>query len=257
MKLNERFGLPVRRPLFLLTLYLCLTAFAAYAQQSEPEKRVGEDGFVWYKVRKRGEGLTVLDANKKEIIPSSRGYNNASFYDAQHGYFKILKWHNENESSWGICDKTGREIIPPDRRYSACWYEEKQGYYMVKKGRYTGICDKEGREIISPDRKYTQCNPYRGWFKVKAGDYVGYCDKEGKEFIPISRGYTHCQYIVHYFSVKKKNNLMGVCDSTGREIIPPVWNYVVWNSVKKIYMGRKSQDSKAIPVDLDNPLPPR
>lgn len=261
MKTGNYFGLPVRRPLFLLALCLCLTTFTLHAQQREPEKKVEDDGFVWYMVY-NPKGFIALDANKKEIIPVSRGYGHGTQYEEEYGCFRIVKYYDGAGPYYGLCDKNGKEIIEPGRKYSGFFWSEAKGYYVVKKRPYTGLCKKDGTEIISPDRGYTMLLSCPVGFRVEAGDYAGLCDKDGKELISPKQGYNVVLPHVYdngsyrYFKVKK-NNLTGICDYNGKEIVPPRWQDVTWDDQDKCYKGRKSRDSKLVPIDLANPYPPR
>ena len=84
----------------------------------------------------------------------------------------------------GICDLSGKEIIPPI--YTQVFkvsYIDYGVYYHVANGNRAGISDLTGKIIIYPD-KYTHVCRQDGYFDVIINDKRGVCDLGGKEIVP-------------------------------------------------------------------------
>lgn len=215
---------------------------------SEPEQRTETDGFVWYKVR-TGGACQVLDADKKVIIPASRGYRTCT-YQPDRKYFKVMAGGVVNGgvivSYLGICLRDGTELISPKRHYTGIRYSEKSNRYVVKRDKYVGVCDSVGREMISPARGYTDCMHKHGYYIVSNGKYEGVCDYvTGKEIVPLKRGYTQCSYnpVRNHIKVKR-GNLYGICTPDGKEIIAPAWYDVIYNTAVHKWKGKRTLNSQ-------------
>ena len=246
--MNTHLRAIAQKTLAALAWGLVLSAQPIAAQESshEPHMLQEEDGFVWYKMRANG-ACQVLDANRKVIIPGTRGYTSCSYVN-RGGYFKTVKWITVNGTSvgsYGICLKDGTEILPVSRGYTQCYRNKANSRYSVKKGEYVGVCDSTGAEIISPDRGYTQCTRNRQFYQVSNGNYTGMCDYQtGAELISPKRKYTSCRYNPAWkcFCVKKGER-SGACSLDGKEIVSPVWYSCIFNTTTKKWKGKRTINS--------------
>lgn len=242
----------------LLALACCFGA-AVYAQKTtEPELKTEKDGFTWYKMR-IGGNCQVLDADKKVIIPASRGYRTCT-YQPEKKNFKVSRAEMSKEkmffrNSYGLCRIDGTEILSPNRGYTGFTFNSHDSYYTVKKDNLVGVCDSTGRELISPDRGYTLCTKKHGFFIVSDGKSEGACDlASGREIVPLKRGYTFCNFnpARNFFHIKK-GTLCGVCSADGTEIIPPEWSDCIYNTSVKKWRGKRTVNSQW--EDIDAPAP--
>ena len=183
------------------------------------------DGYV--RICGKNNVYSIINADGKEIIPNSRGYEFIGDYDIFADGFYVKKGRYG-----GYCDAQGREIsmekLPPteydikaDGGYSSVVVimNGSAKYYKVSKnGRY-GLTNAEGEEIVPPELDaLEECG--KGFLRFKVGDYWGVMNYMGKVTIPTDRGYTK---IGNYVSLTKRfpytmAGYKGECDATGRQI---------------------------------------
>ena len=116
-------------------------------------REVGEDGFIWYKLKK-GNLYGVQDKNGKILVPIKYSF---VFYgdvllgnDFGHEFFLV----SDNDFN-GIYSKDGRCIISTDRHYTYInlkWLPDYSLFYFQVRGSdgHEGICDMHGYEVIPP-----------------------------------------------------------------------------------------------------------
>ena len=164
-------------------------------------KQVGEDGYVWYKL-KRGSLCGARDAEGNNIIPikyddvayicaiEKYAHNDGSYErDRQDGkhYFNVTKGKAK-----GVYTREGRLVISTDKNYGSiyleisyikpCWVISTQNSEFRN-----GILDMKGNIVIQPG-KYKVARPfYCGLIVTDYSDKEGICDWNGKIVIP-------CQY---------------------------------------------------------------
>lgn len=164
-------------------------------------KQVGEDGYVWYKL-KRGNLCGARDAEGNNIIPikfddvtyvckiekyaHTYGTFSNSRQDGKH-FFKVTKGKAK-----GAYTREGRMVISTDKNYDAidlniewihpCWTVSTQDSKFIN-----GILDMKGNIVIQPG-KYKSAIPF--YCGINITDYNekdGICDWNGNIVIP-------CQY---------------------------------------------------------------
>ncbi len=210
---------------------LLLFSFAtiSLAQTQTPKKE--KDGFEWIHLSQDGyEG--AADKKGNILISLSNKYKSVCYIklDSQDkGFFYVGK--DGMFSDVGICDKSGKEVIPTGRGYSSITYHvttEGYKYFQVEKNNLNGACDTQGNEIVGPkyynlfysqgrfiiqkseesqyedlnitlvrndsfSSKKIESNGFE-WIKVYKGECCGAQDKDGHEIIPMSRGYNDIIY---------------------------------------------------------------
>lgn len=207
----------------ILFLMLCILASLNVGAQSNRTKKTETDGFVWYLISSTTKfNNGAEDQNGNTIIPLSQGYDWVYYTN---GVFQVSK-----NLKYGICDKTGREIISPNRGYEEITYLNAAGYYSVVKGGKKGMCDLAGNEIISPNKGYDKYEEVKfngtRYFKVEKNGKIGIIDLKGKEMVSTDRGYDMISYSAtkNFYDVGK-NGKVGFCDLSFNEIISPDRGY--------------------------------
>lgn len=142
-------------------------------------RKVGDDGFVWYRLERAGlYGIESSDG--KRILSPEYGY---IYYDEDSGNFRV---ECKGGCHQGILTKDGSWLIPLNREYDKIYYMDSDGYYSVEKDGYEGACDIKGKEIIAPNR-YKSIILVSNKFEYKDND--GHwkslnIDKYGNKIIP-------------------------------------------------------------------------
>lgn len=202
------------------------------------------------------------------------------------GWFEVTQYDKERKKSYkGVCDKNGRELLPPV--YSEL--SRGDGYYIVAnmngwrgiRGlnneeilpcKYSGISDfeytqhrspyftlwsdkKEGAFDIKRKRVAIPClydrlgyHEARKAFRAKRGDFWGVVDLDGRELVPCNR-YTELN--LGYMTLKggyctvKAGEKTGIIDSTYREVVPCVYDDIS-------YGYEKLKDHKICDVEKDD-----
>lgn len=196
------------------------------------------------------------------------------YYRADHGgWFEVQQFDKASrKTSAGVCDMSGRELLPPVYRE----LERGDDYYIVSNmNGWRGIRGLHNEEILPckysgvSDLEYTQhWSPYitlwsnqkegafdlkrkrvvipclyermayheaRKGFKVKKGNYWGVVDLDGREILPCNR-YTELN--LGYMTEKggyctvKVGEKMGVIDSTYKEVVPCVYDDISYGYEK-------------------------
>lgn len=121
-------------------------------QAIKKTRKVGEDGFIWYELRK-GNLYGATDIDGKTIIPikyTGLYYSCSSVYGTH--YFKV-----KNGDYKGVYTRRGSCIISPDKHFTdvSIKSEEKSGkvfLYAECKNNFgeTGLYDIRGNEVIAP-----------------------------------------------------------------------------------------------------------
>ena len=159
-------------------------------------KQVGEDGYVWYKL-KRGNLCGARDAEGNNIIPIK--YDDITYVctiekyaynykgkDGKH-YFEVSMGRTK-----GAYTREGRLVISTDKNYTSiemnlegikpCWLVATQGSESMN-----GLLDMKGNTVIEPG-KYRVVYP--SGVAITIGGYngkKGVCDWNGRVIVP-------CQY---------------------------------------------------------------
>lgn len=156
----------------LLFLFFAFTVVYSFSQ-----KKIEDDGFVWYNTSNlitSSEG--AKNKNKTTIIPQKFFSIHYSTISGQsRGYFNVCK-HGLGKNRWGIYDIYGNELIPP--QYELIYYIDGAFHCSGKEEKTIYISfDNEGRA-------YQRKNQINGevvsgvynektWAIVKNGDYYG------------------------------------------------------------------------------------
>ena len=157
--------------LVFLMMFLCLQISAQQRRKTIPQRRtmtsvkkgtpqtikkmreVGEDGFIWYKLKK-GSLYGAADIDGNTIIPIK--YSDVDYCclvgDETH-FFTVKKGDYE-----GIYSPKGRCIISPDRHFTTVWIgsekakSDKVLLYVCCKNNFgeRGLYDIMGNEVVAP-----------------------------------------------------------------------------------------------------------
>ena len=137
-------------------------------------REVGEDGFIWYKLKK-GNLYGAADIDGNTIIPikySDVDYRSDDVLGTH--YFRVKKGDYE-----GIYSPKGRCIISPDRHFTSVWIgsaktkSDKVLLYVRSKNNFgeKGLYDIMGNEVVVPgDYEHLYIYPYR----LDDLAYIGY-----------------------------------------------------------------------------------
>lgn len=178
--------------LLVLMMLLCLQISAQQRRKTIPQRRttasvkkgtpqtikkmreVGEDGFIWYKLKK-GNLYGAADIDGNTIIPIK--YSDVDYYcfdgDGTH-YFNVQKGDYK-----GIYSPIGRCIISPDRYFTSVWIgsaktkSDKVLLYVGSKNNFgeKGLYDIMGNEVVAPGGyEHLYIQPYR----LDDLAYIGY-----------------------------------------------------------------------------------
>ena len=157
--------------LVFLMMFLCLQISAQQRRKNIPQRRttasvkkgtpqtikkmreVGEDGFIWYKLKK-GSLYGAADIDGNTIIPIK--YSDVDYCclvgDETH-FFTVKKGDYE-----GIYSPKGRCIISPDRHFTTVWIgsektkSDKVFLYVFCKNNFgdKSLCDIKGNQVVAP-----------------------------------------------------------------------------------------------------------
>ena len=157
--------------LVFFVMFLCLQISAQQRRKTIPQRRtmtsvkkgtpqtikkmreVGEDGFIWYKLKK-GSLYGAADIDGNTIIPIK--YSDVDYCclvgDETH-YFNVKKGDYE-----GIYSPKGRCIISPDRHFTTVWIgsektkSDKVFLYVFCKNNFgeVNLCDIKGNQVVAP-----------------------------------------------------------------------------------------------------------
>ena len=173
-------------------MFLCLQISAQQRRKTIPQRRttasvkkgtpqtikkmreVGEDGFIWYKLKK-GSLYGAADIDGNTIIPIK--YSDVDYCclvgDETH-FFTVKKGDYK-----GIYSPKGRCIISPDRHFTSVWIgsaktkSDKVLLYVGSKNNFgeKGLYDIMGNEVVAPgDYEHLYIYPYR----LDDLAYIGY-----------------------------------------------------------------------------------
>ena len=178
--------------LVFLMMFLCLQISAQQRRKNIPQRRttasvkkgtpqtikkmreVGEDGFIWYKLKK-GSLYGAADIDGNTIIPikySDVDYRSDDVLGTH--YFRVKKGDYD-----GIFSPKGRCIISPDRHFTSVWIgsaktkSDKVLLYVGSKNNFgeKGLYDIMGNEVVAPgDYEHLYIYPYR----LDDLAYIGY-----------------------------------------------------------------------------------
>lgn len=157
--------------LVFLMMFLCLQISAQQRRKNIPQRRTktsvkkstpqtikkmretGEDGFIWYKLKK-GSLYGAADIDGNTIIPIK--YSDVDYCclvgDETH-FFTVKKGDYE-----GIYSPKGRCIISPDRHFTTVWIgsektkSDKVFLYVFCKNNFgdKSLCDIKGNQVVAP-----------------------------------------------------------------------------------------------------------
>ena len=178
--------------LVFLMMFLCLQISAQQRRKNIPQRRtmtsvkkgtpqtikkmreVGEDGFIWYKLKK-GNLYGAADIDGNTIIPIKYSDVGYCCYDGDGThYFRVKKGDYD-----GIFSPKGRCIISPDRHFTSVWIgsaktkSDKVLLYVGSKNNFgeKGLYDIMGNEVVAPgDYEHLYIYPYR----LDDLAYIGY-----------------------------------------------------------------------------------
>ena len=178
--------------LLVLMMFLCLQISAQQRRKTIPQRRTtasvkkgtpqtikkmretGEDGFIWYKLKK-GSLYGAADIDGNTIIPIK--YSDVDYcclVGEETHFFTVKKGDYE-----GIYSPKGRCIISPDRHFTSVWIgsaktkSDKVLLYVRSKNNFgeKGLYDIMGNEVVAPgDYEHLYIYPYR----LDDLAYIGY-----------------------------------------------------------------------------------
>lgn len=183
------------------------------------ERQVGNDGFIWY-LLKKGELYGVQDIEGNEIIPVV--YNRIEYEAGRTRYFKV-----RSGDFVGVYTRKGNLVISTDKHYTFIIegiYGDKvkdMVFWNVKKNDGEGIIlDANGKEVFSTE------------------DYSAVsmeCCYEDK----ITKNPDAC-----YFQVYSNDNKKGIVGLDGKVICPPIYYNCAIYYMGELLMYKKFQSSK-------------
>lgn len=220
--------------LLVLMMFLCLQISAQQRRKTIPQRRtmtsvkkgtpqtikkmreVGEDGFIWYKLKKGNlYGAADIDGNTIIPIKYERLHYYCSDFNGTH-YFSV--WIGPYE---GAYTRRGRCIISPDRHFkSVCIHsrETESGeifLHVTVTNNFgeIGLCDIKGNQVVAP------------------GNY---------NFLYITCGSEELTYI----RSSTVNGLEGAFDLNGNLLTKPVANWYIRVYDDKIKIVNKNSSGK-------------
>ena len=200
--------------------------------------------------------ISVFGQENKNVTKRlEEKYYHAYFSSDHGGYYTIKKVDYDPTNSpilhEGVCDKYGKEIIPPvwDR---VSFYRT---YYEVTKNGFVGIRDLNNRELLPCD-KYTRVQ----WYQKEDKDNGGYCEvainkkvgaigPNNQEVIPCEYDWVSPFQIYKYGCAEvRKSGRTGVYDvKQKREVIPCEYDGVYSFQVHEHgYVNVKKDDKRGI-----------
>lgn len=137
----------------------------------------------------------------------------------------------------GIYDIVARkELIKP--KYDFADYEFYNDFKVKLNGK-EGICNISGKEIIPPNFKMILVKGYNGhkpenvYMACPSSDYCGYAfNSSGKQIFPFKcfvddvYDYTKKSWVNLFYYVKKDNQKIGVYDAKFKEILPCIYTWI-------------------------------
>ncbi len=251
--------LRVCRLQFLAVVLMCMGIVPIAQAQKFVKHKVKYQKFVWYEIKYPDGNIGLSVDNKKNIIAGDERNYTSVEYLSRHNVFKVKKGIYT-----GIIDKSGNEIITPDKFckinvLEEHHYQNNYNCYQVGIGKseydvnLVGIVNMKG-DVILPciykrielkDEHYTLGildYKYIYWFYTERRDsitgdvYEGVCDTTGVHLFS-SADY---DFIIPEFESKPKvynlpdniigyivtkNSKWGICDKNGYEILAPAYEH--------------------------------
>ena len=202
--------------LVFLMMFLCLQISAQQRRKTIPQRRttasvkkgtpqtikkmreVGEDGFIWYKLKK-GSLYGAADIDGNTIIPIK--YSDVDYcclVGEETHFFTVKKGDYK-----GIYSPKGRCIISPDRHFTSVWIvsektkSDKVLLNVCCKNNFgeIGLCDIKGNQVVAPgyyEKLYIQklASDDLAYIKYKENGLDGAFDLNGNLLTkPVANGY--------------------------------------------------------------------
>ena len=202
--------------LLVLMMFLCLQISAQQRRKTIPQRRttasvkkgtpqtikkmreVGEDGFIWYKLKK-GSLYGAADIDGNTIIPIK--YSDVDYcclVGEETHFFTVKKGDYK-----GIYSPKGRCIISPDRHFTSVWIvsektkSDKVLLNVCCKNNFgeIGLCDIKGNQVVAPgyyEKLYIQklASDDLAYIKYKENGLDGAFDLNGNLLTkPVANGY--------------------------------------------------------------------
>ena len=159
-------------------------------QTIKKTREVGEDGFIWYKLRK-GNLYGAADIDGKTIIPIKYTMLYYSCSDNETHYFKV-----KNGDYHGVYTRRGRCLISPDKHFTNVTVDKTENngnvfLYVTCKNNFgeKGLYDIRGNEVIAPgnyENLYIMAfsdNDDIAFIRYKKGGLIGAYDLNGNLLI--------------------------------------------------------------------------
>ena len=194
-------------------------------------RQVGEDGYVWYKL-KRGNLYGVRDSEGNDIIPIK--YDEVNYICKEEKgfhYFKVKEGKFE-----GAFTREGTMVVSPNSRY---WLIELEGASSPKidnGGMVFWIAKKENDNtaiILDARGKYV--------IKLPEGCIWAHLNSS---FGDIKNMFSFAG--INYFQIEGSGAKIGIFDLDGNQIAPPIYNMCYlqdWgNTISKELDGKKTQE---------------
>ncbi len=198
---------------------------------------------VWKKFEKNPKGAYSVTGD--EIIPIGRNYNGVQLWS---NYFLVNR-----KGKRGICDLTGKEIIPPVHK-SIPHYDKTEGFYVYKRGKDQLLNVFLDENLIDRSRKayedavraskdsyalrdinettITQPSGY-SYFELRREleDWVGIKNQAGEIVIPLDKHYRDVEYMdlgdgFGCYQVVDENFKHGIVALDGTIIIQPSFKHI-------------------------------
>ena len=180
-------------------------------------------GFVII-VDNQNEGTFVSDSISVLVDPTFEYSSVKPFSEG----FAIVETSNRKgnliDDKYGVVDKRGIEVIPPQDDYIVSF---KEGFAIVKTSTGSSLDDKygvvgeNGKEIIPP--VYNDISFFKEGFAVNKDGKYSYMDKTGKVIMPLD------YFPLGYFngdlrSARKDERNKGYIDEAGKVVVPLEYN---------------------------------
>lgn len=181
-------------------------------------------------------------AEDKALLERLKAQYGYAFYcksENKHDYYYV--GHGYSQQNRGVCDGTGKLIIPCKYSDISLYEFDKSGYAEVTLNSMKGAVDKTGKLIIPckfDDIRQYQLKDYNGFCEVKNDGKWGVADKSGNIIIPCKFDATDITQLTNtkygIICPVKVDSKTGVADSAGNIIIPCKYDAIYLNHFNKI-----------------------
>ncbi len=141
---------------------------------------------------------------------------------------------------WGYIDKAENIAIQP--KYNSAGEFINGMAIIMRKGK-KGLINYVGKEVLKAEYEKLSRTKYGNFISVK-NDRFGLISKEGFEIL--FPKFQSIEDLGNGFFIVKNNNKYGLIDEKGISSIPMVYDHLVYDSFKDLYLAKKTADWKVL-----------